>query len=122
MRSYTEILRLLIIRDQLALGWKIGMFVVVGALVLGSMTLTHINIRSVEVIGTVTSQQTDTAQSGSVTYLMVRLDGGKTVRAIIVGSLDYRPGERGVVRQVTTNFFGLKKHEFKGYLDKPRVD
>jgi hypothetical protein len=120
MRSYTEILRILIIRDQLALGWKIGIFVIVGALVFGSMTLMHVKIRSVEVIGTVTSHQTDTTKSGSVPYLIVRLDGGETVRAKSIGAFDYRPGQRAVVKEVTTNFFGLKKHEFKAYLDKPR--
>lgn len=32
MRSYKEVLRFLIIREQLALGWKIGLFIVCGAL------------------------------------------------------------------------------------------
>jgi hypothetical protein len=121
MRSYKEILRFLIIREQLALGWKIGLFIVCGALLYGSMTLMNVNIRSVDVHGTVTSHQTETVES-SVTYLIVRLDRGDTVRAKSVGSFDYRAGQRAAVREVTTNFFGLKKHEFKGYLDKPPAE
>ena len=119
MRSYKEILRFLIIREQLALGWKIGLFIVCGALVYGSMTLMNINIRSVDVNGTVTSHQTDTIKSGSVTYLIVRLDGGETVRARSVGAVDYRPGQRAVVKEITTNFFGLKNYVFKGYVETP---
>ena len=122
MRSYKEVLRFLIIREQLALGWKIGLFIVCGALLYGSMTLMNVNIRSVDVHGTVTSHQTETVESGSATYLIVRLDRGDTVRAKSVGSFDYRAGQRAVVREVTTNFFGLKKHEFKGYLDKPPAE
>jgi len=118
MRSYKEVLRFLIIREQLALGWKIGLFIVCGALLYGSMTLMHVNIRSVEINGTVTSHQADTTKSGSITYLIVQLDRGETVRVKSVGAFDYRPGQRAVVREITTNFFGLKKHEFKGYLDK----
>ena len=118
MRSYKEVLRFLIIREQLALGWKIGLFIVCGALLYGSMTLMQVNIRSVEINGTVTSHQADTTKSGSITYLIVQLDRGETVRVKSVGAFDYRPGQRAVVREITTNFFGLKKHEFKGYLDK----
>jgi hypothetical protein len=120
MRPYREVLRFLIIRKQLALGWKIGFFIVCGALLYGSMTLTRVSIRAVEVRGTVTSHQTDTTKSGSVTYLIVQLDSGETVRARSVGSFDYWPGQRAVVREISTNFFGLKKHEFKGYLDTSR--
>ena len=119
MRSYKEILRFLIIREQLALGWKIGLFIVCGALVYGSMTLMNINIRSVDVNGTVTSHQTESIKSGSVTYLIVRLDGGETVRARSVGAVDYRPGQRAVVKEITTNFFGLKNYVFKGYVETP---
>ena len=120
MRSYKEVLRFLIIREQLLQGWKIGFLIVCAALVLGSATLMRVNVRSVELRGTVVSHRTDTTKAGSVTYLIVQLDNGETVRARNLGPLDYRPGQRGVVREVTTNFFGLKKHEFKGYLDKPR--
>jgi hypothetical protein len=120
MRTYKEVLRVLIIRDQLLLGWKIGFFIVCGALVFGSMTLMRVNIRSVAINGTVTSHRNETTESGTIGYLIVRLDSGETVEARYRGPLNYRPGQRGVVREVTTNFFGLKKHEFKGYLDKPR--
>ncbi len=120
MRSFREIFRVLLIRDQLLLGWKIGFFIVCGALVFGSMTLMRVNIRSVEVNGTVTSHRSEKTESGTVDYLIVRLDSGKTVEAQYLGPLNFRPGHRAVVREITTNFFGLKKHEFKGYLDKPR--
>jgi len=122
MRSYIEQLRFLMVREQLALGWKIGLFIVCGALLYGSMTLMDVNIRSVDVNGTVTSHQTETLKSESATYLIVQLDRGDTVRAKSVGSFDYRAGQRAVVREITTNFFGLKKHEFRGYIDKPRAD
>jgi hypothetical protein len=119
MRTYKEVLRVLIIRDQLMLGWKIGFFIICGALVFGSMTLMRINVRSREINGTVTSHRSETKDSGTVDYLIVRLDSGDTVEARYRGPLDYRPGQRVVVKEVTTNFFGLKKHEFKGYIDKP---
>jgi len=121
MRSYIEQLRFLIIREQLALAWKIGLFIVCGALLYGSMTLMNVNIRSVDVHGRVTSHQTETIESGSVTYLIVQLDRGDTVRAKSVGSFDYRAGQRAVVREITTNFFGFKKYVFKGYIEKPHA-
>jgi hypothetical protein len=120
MRPYREVLRFLIIRDQLALGWKIGFFIVCGALLFGSMTLTRVNVRAVELKGTVISHRSDASKNGPVDYLVVRLDGGETVTARFRGELDYRFGQRAVVREITTNFFGLKKHEFKGYLDTSR--
>ena len=119
MRSYKEILGFLIIREQLALGWKIGLFIVCGALLYGSMTLMNVNIRSVEVHGTVTSHETESTKSGSVTFLIVQLDRGDTVRAKSVGSFDYRAGQRATVREITTNFYGLKNYVFKGYVEKP---
>src|SRR5688572_24423706 len=121
MRSYIEQLRFLMVREQLALGWKIGLFIVCGALLYGSMMLMDVNIRSVDVNGTVTSRQTETVKSESATYLIVQLDRGDTVRAKSVGSLDYRAGQRAVVREITTNFFGLKKYVFKGYIEKPHA-
>ena len=120
MRSYKEVLRFLIIREQLALGWKIGFLIICGALLIGSAMLMRVNVRSVELRGRVLSHRTETTKAGAVAYLIVQLDSGETVRARNPGPLDYRPGQRGVVREVTTNFFGLKKHEFKGYLDEPR--
>jgi hypothetical protein len=122
MRNFKEVLRVLIIRDQLMLGWKIGFFIICGALVLGSMTLMRVNIRSVEINGTVTSHRSETTESGTVGYLIVRLDNGQTIEARYLGPRNYRPGQRAVVKEVTTNFFGLKKHEFKGYMDKPLGD
>ena len=59
MRSYIEQLRFLIVREQLALGWKVRLSSL-GALLYGSMTLMDVNIRSVDVNGTVTSHQTET--------------------------------------------------------------
>src|SRR5258706_644600 len=122
MRSYKEVLRFLIIREQLALGWKIGFFIICAALLYGSMTLMRVNIHSMELHGTVISQRTNTPGSGAVTYLDVRLDSGETVRASSSGPIDYRPWQAAVVREVTTNFFGLKKYEFRRYLDTRQGD
>lgn len=117
MRQFSEILRVLVIRDQLLQGWKILFFVICGALVVGSMMLARINVRSAEINGTVTSLRSEKTESGAVVYLIVRLDSGETVEARNHGSLDYRPGQRAALRQVTTNFFGFKKYEFKQYLE-----
>src|SRR6185295_2280432 len=122
MRSYKEVLGFLIIREQLALGWKIGLFIVCGALLYGSMTLMRVNIHSMELQGTVISQRTNTPGNGVVTHLDVRLDSGETVRASSKGPIDYRPGQAAAVREITTNFFGLKKYEFSRYLDTPPGD
>jgi hypothetical protein len=118
MRSYKEVLRFLIIREQLALGWKIGLFFVCGALLFGSLTLMKVNIQSADRQGTVISHRTDTIDDTAVTYLIVQLDSGETILARSFGPLDYRPGQRAVVLQITTNFFGLKKYQFKGYSDQ----
>lgn len=81
--------------------------------------LWRVKIRSVDIIGTVVSRGTDPADGGHNHYLIVRMDNGEEIRVRPLGPLDFRPGQRGVVKQTTTNFFGFKKHEFKGYLDKP---
>jgi len=79
----------------------------------------RVNIRAVDIDGTVTSHRSETTETGTVGYLMVRLDSGQTVEARYRGPLNYRPGQRAVVREVATNFFGFKKYQFKGYLDQP---
>jgi len=119
MRSYKEILRFLIVREQLSLGWKLGLFVVCAALYIASGMLFHIKAHSVDLVGTVTSHGAAPTEEDHESYLLVLLDNGTTVRARPLGSLDYRPGHRVVVREITSNFFGLKKYEFKAYIDKP---
>lgn len=69
MRSYREILRFLLIREQLSLAWKIGFFIVCGALLYGSLTLSRIRIQSVDVIGTVISDRVDVKNSASANYI-----------------------------------------------------
>lgn len=101
------------------LGWKIGFFIVCGALVFGSMTLSRVNVRSADMLGIVISHGTEPNREGQAAYLVITLDNGESVRVHPVGPLDFRPGQRAIVREITTNFFGLKKHEFKGYLDQP---
>jgi hypothetical protein len=120
MRSYREILNYLLIREQLSLVWKIGFFVVCGALLYGSLTLSRIRIQSVDVIGTVISDRVDVKDSPSANYLTVKLDNGETVRASGAGTIEYRPGQRVIVKETSANFFGVRKHEFKKYLDEPR--
>jgi hypothetical protein len=117
MRSYKDILSLLIIREQLSLGWKILFFIVCGALVYGSILLSNIQFRSSDFQGTVLRDRSDLTEGSPVTYLTVRLDNGDTVHANAPKETVYRPGERVIIRRTTTNFFGIKKYEMKNYLD-----
>jgi|ERR671924_1239140 hypothetical protein len=118
MRSYREILHFLIIREQLSLGWKIGFFIVCGALLYGSLTLSRARIQSVDFIGTVINDPVNIKNSASANYLTVRLDNGETVRARAAGTIEYRPGQRAIVTETSANFFGMRKHEFKRYLNE----
>jgi hypothetical protein len=120
MRSYREILQFLLVREQLSLGWKIGFFIVCGALLYGSLTLSRVRIQSVDAIGTVISDRVDVKNSPSANYLTVRLDNGETVRASASGTIEYRPGQRVIVTETSADFFGVRRHEFKRYLEEPR--
>src|SRR5918996_3973498 len=119
MRSYREILNFLLVREQLSLGWKIGFFIVCGALVYGSLTLSRIRIQSLEVSGTVISDRTDLKDNTPGSYLTVKLDNGETVLASAPGTIEYRPGQRVIVKETSTNFFGFRKHELKKYIYEP---
>lgn len=119
MRSYKEILRFLILREQLSLGWKIAFFVVCGALLFGSLTVRQTRIQSVDISGTVVGNSRDAKEGTATTYLTVRLEDGNTVQASVHGKIDYRPGRRVVLKETTSNFLGVRKHEFKNYLDEP---
>lgn len=118
MRAYKEILRFLIIREQLSLGWKILFFVVCAALLYGSLTLSRMKIQTAEVSGTVVEYSRDATEAGSAPYLTVRLDNGNTVQASVNGKIDYRPGRRVLLKETTSTFFGMRKHEFKDYLEE----
>ena len=120
MRPYREILRFLLVREQLSLGWKIGFFIVCGALLFGSLTLRGVRVQTFDVLGTVISERTDLKENARVSELLVRLDSGETVRASAAGKIEYRPGQRVIVKATNTNFFGVRKHEFKQYLGEPR--
>ena len=120
MRTYREIISFLLIREQLSLGWKVGFFIVCGALVYGSLMLRHLQLRSVDVPGTVIRDRGDPKDSAPVSYLTIKLDSGDTVRASATKSTDYRPGRRAIVKEVRTNFFGVRKHEFKSYIEEAR--
>jgi len=104
MRLYREILNFLLIREQLSLGWKIGFFVICAALVYGALTLRHITIQSIDLSGTVVNDRTDVKAGASVAYLTVQLDSGDTVRASSAGKIDYRPGQRVLVKEKSTTF------------------
>ena len=119
MRSYKEILRFLIIREQLSLGWKIAFFVVCGALLYGSLTVRQMRIQTTEVSGTVVEKSSEARGDASTPYQTVRLEDGNTVQASVNGKIDYRPGGRAVLRETTSNFLGVRKHEFKNYVDEP---
>jgi hypothetical protein len=118
MRSYKDILRFLIIREQLSLGWKILFFIVCAALVYGSLSLSGVRLQSADLEGTALSDRPDLKEGAPVTSLTVHLDDGDTVHANVSKEAEYQPGRRVIVRQTTTNFFGLKKYEFKGYVDQ----
>jgi hypothetical protein len=122
MRSYREILQFLLVREQLSLGWKVGFFIVCGALLYGSLTLSRVRIQSVDAIGTVISDRVDVKNSPSANYLTVRLDNGETVRASASGTIEYRPGQRVIVTETSADFFGVRRHEFKRYLEEPRSE
>ena len=115
MRSYREIASFLLIRRQLALGWKMGFFMVCGALLYGSLTLSHVRVRSNEVFGTVVDQSGADQTENMGNELLVKLDSGKTVRARTPTKDEYLPGRRVVVKEMTTNFFGMRKYEIKSY-------
>jgi hypothetical protein len=119
MRSYKEILRFLIIREQLSLGWKIAFFVVCGALLYGSLTLRRMEIQTAEVSGTVVGRSSEPAEGESTAYLTVRLQDGNIVQASVKGKIDYRPERRVVLKATTSKFLAVGKHEFKYYLDEP---
>jgi len=120
MRTYREIISFLLIREQLSLGWKIGFFIVCGALVYGALTVGHIRVRSVDVFATVVDDRAGANSAAPVSYLTVKLDNGETVRASAAKGVDYRPGSRVIVKETTTNFFGVRKHEFKRYIEEAR--
>lgn len=117
MRRYSDILSKLLVREQLLLGWKIGFFIICGALVFSSIQLIQVNFRSAEVSGTVMPDGANPNPGGSVSHVIVKLDNGETVRAGSAQPVDYRPGHRAVVRQTSMNLFSYKKHEFARYLD-----
>jgi hypothetical protein len=115
MRPYREIASFLLIRRQLALGWKVGFFIVCGALLYGSLTLRHVRIRSNEVFGTVVDQPRTGKEENMGNDVLVKLDSGKTVRARTPSKYEYLPGRRVIVKDTTTNFFGMRNYEIKGY-------
>ena len=119
MRSYREIVNFLLIREQLSLGWKIGFLIVCGALLFGSLTLSHVRIQSIDVFGTVIKERTDVKETASANYLTVKLDNGETIRASATGTIEYRPGQRVIVKETSANFLRVRKHEFKKYIDEP---
>jgi len=115
MRSYREIASFLLIRRQLALGWKIGFLIVCGALLYGSLTLTHVRLRSSDILGTVISRSSSDKEENVSNELLVKLDTGETVRAGTLSKHEFLPGRRVVVKETTTNFFGMRKYEIKSY-------
>lgn len=106
MRSYREILRFLIIREQLSLGWKSAFFVVCGALLYGSLTVRQMRIQATEVSGTVVGNSSEAKKGASTVYLTVGLEDGDTVQASVNGKIDYRPGRRVVLKRNDQQFFG----------------
>lgn len=117
MRRYSEILSKLLVREQLLLGWKLGFFILCGALLFGSIQLIKVNFRFTDVSGTVMPLAGNPSPSEPILFVIVKLDSGETVRAGSTLPVDYRPRQRALVRQTSANFFGYKKYEFARYLD-----
>ena len=118
MRPYKEILRFLIIREQLSLGWKVAFFAICAALVYGSLTIRQLKVHSSEVKGTVLEDRTGMQKSASVDYFNVRLESGETVKVITKRKTGYQPGRRVVLEERASNFFGIRRHEFKRYANE----
>jgi len=118
MRSYREIANFLLIREQLSLGWKISFFIVCGALVYGSLILGQLRLQAVDILGTVVSDRAESIENTAVSYLTIKLDNGETVRASATTRVPYRPGRRVVVKEVRSKWSGVRKHEFKSYVDE----
>jgi hypothetical protein len=119
MRPYKEFASFLLIREQLLLGWKIMFFIVCGALIFVSIILAKIKLQPEDFLGVVLSQGVESTAGRRETFLIVRLDNGETARVRYAGMLDFRPGRRVRVHEIKTSLFGLKKYEFRGYLDMP---
>lgn len=122
MRPYKEILRYLIIREQLSLGWKLAFFAVCAALVYASLTIRDLKVHLIEVTGTVLKDRTDVKAGATVSYLTVRLESGDEVKAIASSKADYRPGRRVILEERSSNFFRVRRHEFKRYVDESGRD
>jgi|SRR6185295_5002814 len=122
MRRYSDILASLLVREQLLLGWKIGFFIVCGALLFASLELIAINFNAIEVRGTVMNPAATMDTAEPVSYLFVKLDSGETVRVRAEGPFDYRPGQSAILRQTTTNIFGYKKYKFVRYLEQAKPE
>lgn len=118
MRSYKEILSFLIVREQLSLGWKVAFISVCAALLYGTLTVSHLRMRSTEIQGTVLSDRADLNEGAPVDFLTVRLDNGDTVHASASGTTGYYPGRKVIVKETTSNLFGMSKHEVKKYVDE----
>jgi hypothetical protein len=78
-------------------------------------------VGSIDVRGTVMKNRGDLKEGAAVDYAMVRLENGDTIKASATHKIDYRPGGHVIVKETRTNFFGIKKHEFKKYVDEPPV-
>ena len=117
MRPYKDILRFLIIREQLSLVWKLAFFAVCAVLVYGSLTIRQLKVHSTMVTGTVMEDRAQVKSGASVEYLTVRLESGETVKAGSNAKTDYRPGHRVILEERASNFFGVRRHEFKRYMD-----
>ena len=119
MVSNRESLDRLALKERVSLTWKLALFSAYGMAFFGAIFLFYLRAETNEVFGTVLTHRTETSESDSYTYLIVRLKGGATVRARVHGNLDYRPGHSVVLAEVTTKFFGYKRYEFRKYVDNP---
>jgi hypothetical protein len=118
MRPYKDILRFLIIREQLSLVWKLAFFAVCAVLIYGSLTIRQLKVHSTMVTGTVMEDRAQAQSGASAGYLTVRLESGETVKASSKATTDYRPDRRVILEERASHFFGVRRHEFKRYTDE----
>ncbi len=107
------------VREQrLRLLWKTFFVSVCGIILFGVLALHDIFIGAHETVGTVLAPYAEPTEPGMYRYLIVRLDDGQVVRALISGVVLFRKDRRVAVMENTTMFFGYKRYKFLRYLDE----
>ena len=120
MSSYREKLDFLVLQERVSVTWKLALIGICALLIIGGMFLLYIPNQTVELPGIVLTHNTETSETSSRRYFVVRLDNGSTVYARVYGHVDFRPGRRVVLIETTTQFFGYKWYRFSRYVEEPK--